>query len=342
MKIQDLRHIKLTVLMAISLLLLQFSCNKPEENKNIIPICSIITPENGAEITKGDIVHISVNADDTDGNIAEVKFYIDKEEVASINSLPFDYEWITAEENIGNHKIRVIASDNVGDTIGAEITVNIIVMHETGTVTDYDGNTYNTIKIGNQWWMAENLKTTHYADGSEIPLVESKSDWSYLGDSLNGYCFYDNLQSNADTYGVLYTWSTAMNGEDTSTLNPSGVQGVCPDGWHLPSYTEWEELIDYLGGFSVAGGKLKEVDTILWISPNYGATNESGFSALPAGVRHQYNAEYILKGYVAQIMCCSGGWSYVGMSYEIRYDNERITWDEFYRNSGISVRCVKD
>src|SRR5690606_15049986 len=91
--------------------------------------------------------------------------------------------------------------------------------------------------------------------------------------------------SNYETYGVLYNWTAVMAGSASSTANPSGVQGVCPTGWHLPSDAEWTELSDSLGGSSVAGGKLKETGTTHWFSPNTGATNETGFTALPGGYR---------------------------------------------------------
>ncbi len=110
------------------------------------------------------------------------------------------------------------------------------------TVTDIDLNVYQTVQIGDQIWMAENLKTTRYADGSDIPLVEGSVEWDALTATGKAYCWYDNSTTNRDIYGGLYTWSAAMNGAASSEANPSGVQGVCPDGWHLPSDAEWKEL----------------------------------------------------------------------------------------------------
>jgi len=107
------------------------------------------------------------------------------------------------------------------------------------TVTDYDGNTYNTVQIGNQVWMAENLKVTHYSDGTEIQLVEDKSAWETLSHTDKAYCYYNNISSNGKTYGALYTWAAVMNGAGSSNTNPGRVQGVCPDGWHLPSDAKW-------------------------------------------------------------------------------------------------------
>lgn len=154
------------------------------------------------------------------------------------------------------------------------------------SLIDYDGNTYGVVKIGEQCWMAENLRVTHYADSTPIPHVTGVTNWDTLDVSDKAYCYYDDDSvTNAETYGALYTWAAAMNGAASSNSIPSSVQGVCPDGWHLPSDAEWTELTDYLGGESIAGGKLKETGTTHWHSPNTGATNETGFTALPGGDR---------------------------------------------------------
>ena len=100
------------------------------------------------------------------------------------------------------------------------------------------------------------------------------------------YCWYDDDIENKNTYGALYTWAGAMNCSASSALTPSGVQGVCPTGWHLPSDDEWASLITSSGGINIAGAKLKESGSVHWISPNYEATNETGFTALPGGRRN--------------------------------------------------------
>ena len=125
---------------------------------------------------------------------------------------------------------------------------------EPETVTDIDGNVYNTVTIGTQVWLKENLRTTKLNDGTEIPYVTSGGIWAGL--STPGYCYYDNSWSNAITYGALYNWHTVNTGK------------LCPTGWHVPSNEEWETLITYLGGDSLVGGKLKETGTAFWESPN--------------------------------------------------------------------------
>jgi len=141
---------------------------------------------------------------------------------------------------------------------------------------DIDGNVYETIQIGDQLWMAENLKTTHYNNGDEIPYPSNEDFGSF---DEGQYGVYDNDPSNADVYGNLYNFAAVDDD-----------RGLCMEGWHVPSDGEWTVLTDYLGGSSVAGGKMKEEGLDHWNSPNTGATNESGFTGLPAGYR--YNGKW--------------------------------------------------
>jgi uncharacterized protein (TIGR02145 family) len=182
--------------------------------------------------------------------------------------------------------------------------------------------------------MAENLKTTRYADGSAIPLV------THNGPYLPGkaYCWYNNDTVNRDTYGGLYNWAAAMNGASSSSANPSGVQGVCPDGWHLPSDAEWTELTDYLGGAGVAGGKMKEAGTAHWFSPNTGATNSSGFNALPGGGTFD-EVGRVAFFWTATEDVVSGPWSR-GL-FNNSADVSQYNFSE-WQMAGFSVRCVKD
>ncbi len=209
------------------------------------------------------------------------------------------------------------------------------------TITDYDGNVYKTVKIGNQVWMAENLKTTHFSNGTPIQMVESIADWAALAYEDKAYCYYNNDLSNFDTYGALYTWPAAMNGEASSASNPSGVQGICPTGWHLPSVDEWQELGDYLGGFDIAGGEMKEVGTEHWLSPNTGATNSSGFTGLPAGWR-------LYSGYFTSLKYIDFWWTATELDAtyvhrrSIDYNSTRIGNSLHTKDCGFSVRCVKD
>jgi len=209
-------------------------------------------------------------------------------------------------------------------------------------LTDYDENEYDTIHIGNQVWMAENLKVTHYADGTPIPFVEDPVEWGELERMDKAFCWYDNSISNGDTYGALYTWAAANNGLSSSTANPSGVQGVCPTGWHLPSDAEWTTLTTFLDGENIAGGKMKETDTTYWQSPNAGATNESGFSALPGGVRYYPAGTFGAIGRTGSWWSATEYADYGAFARYISYGGVSIQRGGDYKEMGFSVRCIKD
>ena len=195
--------------------------------------------------------------------------------------------------------------------------------------TDGDNDNYPVVVIGTQTWIAENLKTTKYNDGTNIPNVTMDGTWDTL--TTGAYCDYNNTPANSDIYGRLYNWYVS------ASTNP---KNVCPTGWHAPSYNEWTTLAGYLGGESVAGGKLKETGTTHWISPNTGATNESGFTALPGGYRYT-NGFYDVGG--------TGWWWTSDPNISDDTDNLIMYYNESYvgipfnkKYSGFSVRCLKD
>jgi uncharacterized protein (TIGR02145 family) len=195
-----------------------------------------------------------------------------------------------------------------------------------GSITDQDGNTYKTIPIGSQTWMAENLKTTKYNDGTSIPIVTDAASWYNL--TTPGCCWQNNDPARKVTYGVLYNWYTVNTGK------------LCPSGWHVPSDTEWNVLTDYLGGINIAGGKLKESGFKHWNSPNTGATNETAFSALPGGDR--LNSPDALFDNLLEMGCW---WSSTHdkdwATNRLMYDNSNRVEKFFYpKNWGLSVRCV--
>ncbi|MEX0635629.1 MAG: fibrobacter succinogenes major paralogous domain-containing protein [Ferruginibacter sp.] len=149
------------------------------------------------------------------------------------------------------------------------------------SITDSDGNSYPVVQIGDQFWTAENLKTTRFADGSVIPNVTSVDAWINL--STPAWCNYENNEANDSIYGKLYNWYTVAD-----------PRNLCPTGWHVPSDSEFTILIDFLGGDSIAGGKMKA--TVGWQTANNGATNESGFLGLPGGSRYSYYGEFFNVG----------------------------------------------
>jgi uncharacterized protein (TIGR02145 family) len=196
-----------------------------------------------------------------------------------------------------------------------------------GTVTDIDGNVYSTVEIGDQIWTVENLKTTTYNDGTPIEFVENDTVWG--NNTLGAFCWYDNNEAvYANTYGALYNWYAVNTGN------------LCPDGWHVPTDDEWTELIEYLGGIEVAAGKMKEMDTINWNSPNEGASNLSGFTALPGGYRSANHFAYM--GRQGIFWSSTEGDEYVAWNQELGYNRERINTVITDKHVGYSVRCVKN
>ena len=219
-------------------------------------------------------------------------------------------------------------------------------------VMDIDGNIYKTVQIGDQTWMAENLKVTRYADQTRIPLVEEQEHWFELNRESKGYCWYDNVLTNGYVYGALYTWPVVVSGTQGNDLIPSGIQGVCPDGWHLPSDSEWKQLEMQLGMSQEdadkmywrgvdQGGKLKQDGIQYWKSPNISSTGEIKFNALPGGYRHG-SGEFIGLGTTARFWSSSGrGYGY-GWFRGLDYNKASVYRDFSGVYRGYSVRCVKD
>jgi len=226
--------------------------------------------------------------------------------------------------------VRAYATNSKGTGYGNVISFyNGIVFNPSltyGTVTDIDGNVYKTIIIGTQTWMAENLRTTKYRNGD--PITNVQSSWGTT--VTEAYCDYYNTPSNSTTYGRLYNGYAVTDSRN-----------IAPTGWHVATNTEWTTLTTYLGGVSVAGGKLKETGTTHWESPNTGATNESGFSSLPGGMRWG-----------------SGNFDFLG-SYGVWWSSTEYNINSIYnkdmnyntiavggvfepKTKGYSVRCIKD
>jgi len=237
---------------------------------------------------------------------------------------------ITVLKSSTTYYVKAYAINSYGIGYGGAIL--FVTQHGSDdTITDIDGSVYNTLKIGTQIWMAENLKVTKYRNGdligTTIPATLDISDesapkyqWAYKGN-----------ESNVASYGRLYTWYVVKDS-----------RGLCPTGWHVPSDAEWTILIDYLGGRDVAGGKIKEIGTSHWMSPNTGATNESGFTGLPSGCRFPDGGFWYYTGL--------GGWwsatetSNAGLAWgnETYYENSRVQIFSSDEKSGIAVRCVRD
>ena len=291
------------------------------------------------------LVTIEIGTGSTTGNFSDINwengpFYIKTETdpnggtaynitgVSQLLSVPFALHSKTADQ-------VAVSVSATGDTlyIGAEQWVIVPGISEENsqsgtTVTDADGNIYQTVTIGTQEWLAENLKTTKYNNGTSIPLKTTNAEWSNL--STPAYCWYNNDQATfGNTYGALYNWYTVKTGN------------LCPTGWHVPSDAEWTTLTDYLGGLNVAGGKLKETGTTHWHEPNHGATNESGFTALPGGLRYDdgtfFSIEYGGNWWSSTEYSSTNAWDR-SVDFSVpavgRFDDDK-KW-------GLSIRCLKD
>ena len=406
---------------------------------NTPPTCKIASPTNLSEFTKGETILITVDANDSDGNISEIVFSIDGTVVHSVFSKPYKYNWSTTDVELGNHTIKATAKDEDGGETSDNCTISIVEPLSTlttnpvtsitgnsalgggeilssggssvtargvcwsisqnpttadnhtndgtgtgiyssnlsgltssttyyvrayatnsfgtaygnekifssippGQVTDIDNNDYTTVTIGTQVWMAENLKTTHYSDGTSIPLVEDTDDWANLGYEGIAMCYYDNSSTNADTYGALYSWAAATNNEQ-----------VCPTGWHLPSDAEWKQLEMYLGmtqadadttgynrgtneGSKLAGNAELWEDGAL---ENDAAFGTSGFLALPGSGRDR-DGSFNNLGSSVYFWSATEGNSMNAWIRGLTYDGTGVYRNPAGRRYGFPVRCIKD
>ena len=239
-------------------------------------------------------------------------------------------------------------------------------------VTDIDGNSYDAVQIGNQVWMAENLRTTRFADGTAIPMG---SNSTYSSTEPYRYAPGSNQSNeenmvNVSRYGYLYNWPAVMHGANSSYVNPSGVQGICPTGWHVPSETEWKGLLNYMKTQPsyMANSNADHLAKALaatwgWISSdesdatdtdvpgnNPSTNNATGFSALPAGFfpgsftfsppsNTYYNGGF---GFQACFWSATQTNSEGAIMFDLRYDHANVRWDESGRGNACSVRCVRD
>jgi uncharacterized protein (TIGR02145 family) len=197
------------------------------------------------------------------------------------------------------------------------------------TITDYDGNVYNTVTIGTQVWMKENLKVTHYRNGDSIPNIKVDTTWRNL--RTGAYCDYNNSPDTSKTYGRLYNWYAVDDSRN-----------IAPVGWHIPTDCDWINLITYLGGPIVAGDKMKEGGSIHWNTSAPGASNSSGFTALPGGYR-DIDGYYYLNGHQGLLLSSTlDSNDLVWILVLIHTNSTATTGVDCHKNDGYSVRCLRD
>ena len=194
------------------------------------------------------------------------------------------------------------------------------------TDTSINIECFPTVTICEQIWMVQNLDVGTYRNGDPIPQITTFDEWQNA--TYGAWCYYENESANGTTYGRLYNWYAVND-----------PRGIAPNGWHIPSNDEWLILADCLGGISVAGGKMKEVGTTYWNSPNTDATNESGFTALPGGFR---DGGFIGMGINAQWWTSTETTPDYASYRWVAYDHGTLAGLDYKKTNGFSVRCVKD
>jgi uncharacterized protein (TIGR02145 family) len=276
-----------------------------------------ITNDGGATITVSGICWgISINPTITDSKIE------DSTEVGVFISS------ITGLTPVTTYYLRAYATNSVGTAYGSEISFT--TSSASTSVTDIDGNVYSTITIGNQVWMQENLKTKKYCNGDLIGTT-TPDTLDISGENTPKYQWaYNGEESNVALYGRLYTWYAVTDS-----------RGICPLGWHVPTDEEWTTLTTYLGGEDISGGKLKEIGTNHWVNPNMGATNETGFTALPSGYRQYYGTFYAI-GYGGIWWSTTESSATNSLYRYVEYKYSNIYRLDYAKHGGFSVRCVKD
>jgi uncharacterized protein (TIGR02145 family) len=191
-------------------------------------------------------------------------------------------------------------------------------------LTDIDGNGYKAVNIGTQTWLQQNLNVSHYNNGEIIPQVTNATDWNNL--KTGAWCYYENDTNKGKTYGKLYNWYAVND-----------PRGLAPKGYKIPNKNDWDVLIGYLGGASIAGGKMKSNN--LWHSPNTGGTNSSGFSASPGGI-----FEYGVFKYVGDDGFWWSGTDDADSAYFVllTFAFEKAQTSSYSKKNGLAVRCIKE
>ncbi len=199
-------------------------------------------------------------------------------------------------------------------------------------VIDIDGNGYDTVIISTQFWTKQNLNTTRYRNGDPIPKVTDATTWATL--TTGAWCWYNNDSATyAATYGRLYNWYTVND-----------PRGMTPIGWHVPSDTEWAIMENNLGGAAVVGGAMKETGTKHWTTPNYGATNSSGFTGLPGAYRNASDGSFYYIGDYGYWWSSTEISATGALNRGLFYNNGNIIniRNGYHKRFGFSVRCVRD
>ena len=221
-----------------------------------------------------------------------------------------------------NYYLRAWAENSQGLAYREELACS------TGELTNIDGKVYRTVRIGEHVWMLENLRTMHFNDGTEIPLITEHNTW--IETNSPAMVWQNNDESNFRKFGALYNWYAASSPK------------ICPEGWRVPSNEDWQILFDYYPDIDLVGGILKETGTENWISPNRGATNESGFTAQPGSFRGRSQEAFSNYGFFSYMWANTSFKPDSGLSISLQYNSPKIFIEENHMTSGLTIRCIMD
>lgn len=325
----------ITLILGITLV---YSCSTSTDSNGNIN--TTVVPINPSNLTGTIVSTTQINLSWTDNSTNETGFKIERKTGAGtyavVGTTATD---VTTFNNIGltpstTYTYRVYSYNAGGNS--PSYSNEITLLTSSIPVTDIDGNTYLVVTICQQTWTKTNLNVSKYRNGDVIPQVTDLTRWAYL--TTGAWCYYANMSSNGTTYGKLYNWYA---------VNDS--RGLAPVGYHIPSNAECTTLVNCLGGRSVAGGKMKEIGTSHWNSPNTGATNISGFTGLPGGACGILtNGDTIFDniGFSGALWSASESATTVGVAwvFSLGYYSNEISdvVGNVNKRNGYSVRCIKD
>jgi uncharacterized protein (TIGR02145 family) len=325
--------------------------------ENVKVISSVTTEHIDFSLNKISTPYVSNTILDFGLDSTSLKFYISKTGTGILTyNLSASQNWITFSSTTGEilnmtdtntvtvnidrtglakskYKETIKVTQIIGSEVMQEVDINVYL---NGILID--SKYVNIVRIGTQVWMGENLNV-----GIRIESTKDQTN----NNIIEKYCYNDG-EYNCDIYGGLYQWDEMMQynpPEDTGTITGT-IQGICPEGWHIPTDKEWRILNDYLGGWYVAGGKLKEAGLAHWVAPNTGATNESGFTGLPRGYRYfkDNEAGFWMFGIRGAWWCSNyfPGMLNARIGWWLNSEDAEFAYSPFYDVVGASVRCVKD
>jgi uncharacterized protein (TIGR02145 family) len=259
--------------------------------------------------------------------------------------------WVLLNPGTAGQVLKMSSGTDPVPVWGTDSTTSVPAFSPCGTtISDIDGNAYNTVLIGAQCWTKENLRVRRYNNGTAIPFDTtggsggSSATWQNL--TIGAHTIYANDStanpSNLTKYGYLYNWYAAKGIYTTGSIASTDTLNICPSGWHVPTDADWTTLTTELGGESVAGGKMKSIGTAYWNSPNIGATNESGFSGLPGGVRTTSNSFNNIRNFAFLWSATEAG--SVSAWYRYLYFVDSIVGRSLTngKSSGASIRCLRN